>query len=78
MIGRTYALQLLPSIQIISWSPLYCHLDTDGEVESALEDCTPFHDDGRLLLTMGCSLVDYVKEFLNTFLLCILATQSAL
>jgi hypothetical protein len=47
IIGHTYALQVLPSIQLISWSPALC----DGSVISKRpSSCTPFNDDDSILL----------------------------
>ena len=51
--GRTYGLQLYPEVMMVTWSPEFCRLELDGEEESALEDCTPFHNCGPVILTAG-------------------------
>ena len=38
---------------MVTWSPEFCRLELDGEEESALEDCTPFHNCGPVILTAG-------------------------
>jgi hypothetical protein len=55
LLGRTYALQCYPDLRVVSWSPTYCHLSSNDNTvaESALEDCTPFHEHGPLLLSIG-------------------------
>lgn len=44
----TYALQLAPTIEIISWSADGCK-----EAAADLADCTPFEDGGSLVITLG-------------------------
>ena len=43
VIGHTYALQVLPSIQLINWSPALCHAHN-------IAKCIPFNDDDSILL----------------------------
>lgn len=58
LIGRTYALQLSPSVEFISWTPELCYKDEsnidDGSVPSTeAQDCTPFSGSGSLIITLG-------------------------
>lgn len=53
LIGKTYAFEFYPRFQVISWSPELCHEETEMSEESNLEDCTPFHNAGTLVLTLG-------------------------
>ena len=46
IIGHTYALQVLPSIQLISWSPALCHAHN-------IAKCIPFNSDGSMLISLG-------------------------
>ena len=46
IIGHTYALQVLPSIQLISWSPALCHAHN-------IAKCIPFNGDGSILISLG-------------------------
>jgi hypothetical protein len=46
IIGHTYALQVLPSIQLINWSPALCHAHN-------IAKCIPFNDDGSMLISLG-------------------------
>lgn len=60
VVGRTWALQILPWPSLVEWSPEDCRPETEFEVESGLEDCTPFHDAGDLVLTLGFVLAALV------------------
>ena len=53
VIGKTWAVQILPFPALIEWSPAECQPESEYFVESGLEDCTPFHDAGDLCLTLG-------------------------
>lgn len=58
LIGRTYALQLSPSIGFIEWTPELCiedelHMDDAGVPSSEGEDCTPFNDAGGFVISLG-------------------------
>lgn len=57
LFGKTAALQLFPTISIISWDTSNCHEESEFAAESNMEDCTPFHDAGPLVLTAGFLLV---------------------
>lgn len=60
VVGRTWALQILPWPSLVEWSPEDCRPESEFEVESGLEDCTPFHDAGDLVLTLGFVLAALV------------------
>jgi hypothetical protein len=47
IIGHTYALQVLPSIQLINWSPALCN---GSVISKGPSSCTPFKDDDSILL----------------------------
>ena len=51
--GKTYGLQILPSPTLVVWSGVDCHVASEGQSESALEDCVPFSNSGSLVLTLG-------------------------
>jgi len=55
LLGKTYALQLLPYPQVISWSIDDCAVDagtgTDGDGDVAA--CVPFQNCGVLILSLG-------------------------
>lgn len=57
LLGRTFALQLLPVPELIEWTPSECRGVNlgDSTLHEAYEpsDCTPFYDDGPLLITLG-------------------------
>jgi amino acid permease len=53
LFGRTYAFEFYPNFGIISWTPELCHEETSVSVESNLDDCTPFHNAGSLIFTVG-------------------------
>ena len=73
LIGKTYALEILPRPRIVSWSAASCIGDNDSGVstaalavnantynvysrflaEASLSQCTPFHNRGDLVLTLG-------------------------
>jgi len=56
VLGKTWALQIFPEPAILEWSPRDCTPATEYEVESGLEDCTPFHDGGDFILTLGFAI----------------------
>ena len=56
VLGKTWALQIFPELAILEWSPEDCLPATEFQVESGLEDCTPFHDAGALVLTLGFAI----------------------
>jgi len=47
IIGHTYALQVLPSIQLINWSPALCN---GSVISKGPSSCIPFKDDDSILL----------------------------
>ena len=51
--GKTYGLQILPTPTFVEWSGVDCHVASEGQLESTLEDCVPFSDAGSLVLTLG-------------------------
>lgn len=51
LLPKVYALQLAPTVEIVSWSASSC-----GD-QSNLADCTPFNDNGTLVFTMGYFLM---------------------
>lgn len=53
ILHKTYAIQIFPSLSFMEWDPSGCHLDSATETESDLEDCTPFHNQGTLILSLG-------------------------
>ena len=57
LLGRTYALTLLPTFELIVWYPDLCHANpARGQLVSASSEaaqCTPFHGDGTMLITLG-------------------------
>lgn len=53
LIGKTYALQLVPTIQFVEWSSVFCHAASETQKESTLEECTPFNNDGPLVISLG-------------------------
>jgi hypothetical protein len=53
LLGKTYAIEFYPTLQFISWSPDLCHEETISSKESNLADCTPFHNAGTLVFTLG-------------------------
>jgi len=53
ILGRTYAVQLLPVPRFVSWSPEFCKIEAEDQEESPLSACTPFNEHGPLLLTVG-------------------------
>lgn len=52
LLGNTYAVQFVPEFKLIAWSPKECK-GMDELIESSLESCTPFNDDGPLILSLG-------------------------
>jgi len=60
VLGKTWAVQILPQPAFLQWSPEDCKPGTEFEVESGLEDCTPFHDAGDLVLTLGFVLTTLI------------------
>lgn len=61
MLGKTYALQLYPTVEFVTWSTSLCHAaEDDRAIESGSEDCTPFHDAGPLILTLGFVLTTII------------------
>ena len=89
LFGRTWGLQFYPSVEFITWSTDHCHLENNVEIESGLADCTPFHNNGPIVLTLGFVLTTlmflplgrgHLKEtifiqFLSTTCLFVLLTQ---
>lgn len=62
LLSKTYALQLFPTIEIISWSASTCHSPKKSIVQSyskdsGIEDCTPFYSDGPFIITIGFLIV---------------------
>lgn len=57
IMGRTYALTVLPTFELIVWYPDLCHANpARGQLVSASSEashCTPFHGDGTMLVTLG-------------------------
>ncbi len=53
LFGKTYAIEFYPKFEIITWTPTLCHEETETMDESNLEDCTPFHNAGTLVFTLG-------------------------
>lgn len=53
LLGRTYGIQFLPTISVLTWNSDQCHIASQYEHESSLEDCLPFNDDGSLVFTLG-------------------------
>jgi hypothetical protein len=57
LIGKTYALQLHPTVEFISWAPDLCYEVenklTDDVPISETADCTPFNGAGGLLISLG-------------------------
>jgi amino acid permease len=47
VLGKTYAIQLSPSVELIGWS-----VDDCSDTEDA-SDCTPFHNSGNQIITIG-------------------------
>eukprot|EP01041_Mallomonas_annulata_P012983 gene12983-27402_t len=59
LINKTYALQIMPSLRLLVWSPTDCNPDGeygDKDVYVASQ-CTPFYGDGPLIITLGFVLV---------------------
>lgn len=57
LIGKTFALQLSPSVALISWVPDLCLQDESNQNDdipaSEVQDCTPFNGSGGLIITLG-------------------------
>ncbi len=53
LLGKTYAIQMYPEIKWISWDTSGCHAASQDQAESNAEDCTPFHNAGPLIFTLG-------------------------
>jgi hypothetical protein len=89
LLGRTWGIQFYPSVEFITWSDSHCHLENNVEVESGLGACTPFHNNGPIVLTLGFVLTTamflplgrgHLKEtitiqFISTTCLFVLLTQ---
>jgi amino acid permease len=60
VLGKTWALQIFPGPALLEWSPEDCKPATEFEVESGLEDCTPFNDAGSLVFTLGFAITTAV------------------
>lgn len=58
LVDRTYALQLLPTPRIATWSARKCAaLGAETRDEGGVGDCTPFYEDGSLVLSLGYVLM---------------------
>jgi hypothetical protein len=53
ILHKSYALQIFPSFSFIEWDSSHCHLDSVNGAESELDDCTPFNNQGTLILSLG-------------------------
>ena len=53
LLGRTYALQLSPQPELVSWDPARCREATNLNLDSSLEDCTPFNEAGPFIISLG-------------------------
>ncbi len=54
LLGQTYGVELYPRMQVVTWSATNCHVaELPGEKESDVDECTPFHDAGSLIFTLG-------------------------
>lgn len=53
VLGKTYALQLFPTVEFISWSAESCHAGSIDQAESDLSECTPFSGAGPMIFTLG-------------------------
>lgn len=62
LLGNTYALQLLPYPQVLSWSINDCVADEEG--------CIPFQDNGVLILSLGRHDPLYVQDNIMLNLYC--------
>ena len=58
LIGSTYALQLYPSVNLISWTDERCSpgLDDTDDLQE-LVNCVPFFESGSLVVTLGYLLI---------------------
>lgn len=57
LIGKTYAVQFYPTVELVTWVPDLClqdqsNINDDTPASEAL-DCTPFSEAGGLVLTLG-------------------------
>lgn len=53
--GKTYALQMYPSIEIVSWSADACS-SAESTSESGVAECTPFNGAGPLIFSLGFAI----------------------
>ena len=58
LLGCTYAIRIVPSLELITWYPTLCIADElkdtdDFTVSTESEDCTPFNGDGTMLISLG-------------------------
>ena len=65
LFSKTFALQLYPSIEFISWDADTCHISKQSNVkgfsaDSSIEDCTPFFSNGPFIISIGFILVTLV------------------
>jgi len=60
-VGKTFAVELVPYPRYIEWKPSLCHSSGDfTDDESSLEDCTPFHNAGYLIISAGFILTTII------------------
>lgn len=53
---KTFAIQILPSFEIVSWTAERCRpIGPEGFIDIA--DCTPFSDSGPLIISLGFMLM---------------------
>ena len=55
VLGRTFGLQMYPYPRFLEWSSESCH--EEGQDEVGVSDCTPFFNDGALVLSFGYILM---------------------
>lgn len=55
---RTFALQVLPSLELLEWTGETCDKGAiEAGLVSTVEACTPFYDDGPMVISLGFLLV---------------------
>jgi hypothetical protein len=55
---RTFALQILPSLDLLEWTGETCDKQAiEAGLVGTAEACTPFYDDGPMVITLGFVLV---------------------
>ena len=59
LLGETYAIQLYPSVTLLTWSGTACvsGVEAQGDVEGS---CSPFHHEGVMLISLGYFLASAI------------------